>query len=62
MAQIWLHFIAITEHPGGRTLYTDEIDIYAGPLTCAVVAFARFFYRYRQTRWRMVVKGLNAPE
>ena len=55
MAEIWWHFIAVDDYTGGRTLYTDEIDIYAGPLTGVVAAFARFFYRYRQTRWRRVI-------
>ena len=59
MAEIWLHYIAVDDYPGGRTLYTDEIDIYAGPLTGVVAAFARFFYRYRQTRWQTVIRKIK---
>ena len=43
----------------GRTLYTDDVDIYAGPLTTAVAAFAYFFYRYRQTRWQQLAPTLG---
>jgi ligand-binding SRPBCC domain-containing protein len=57
MAEVWWHYVAVEEYPGARTLYTDEIDIYAGPLTGVVACFARFFYRYRQTRWRRVLSG-----
>ncbi len=57
IAEIWWHFISVADYAGGRTLYTDEIDIYAGPLTDIVAGFARFFYCYRQTRWRDVVQG-----
>ena len=57
MAEVWWHYVAVEDYPGARTLYTDEIDIYAGPLTGVVASFARFFYRYRQTRWRSVVRG-----
>jgi ligand-binding SRPBCC domain-containing protein len=59
VAKIWWHFISVNEYPAGQTLYTDEIDIYAGPLTGVVAAFARFFYRYRQTRWRTVIRKIN---
>jgi hypothetical protein len=59
IAKVWRHFIAVTGYPGGRTLYTDEIDIYAGALTTAVAAFARLFYRYRQTRWHTVIRRLE---
>lgn len=60
MAEIWRHTITIEEAPGGRTRYTDIIDIYAGPLTGAVAAFARVFYRYRQTRWQAVLREQQA--
>jgi ligand-binding SRPBCC domain-containing protein len=59
MAEIWWHFISVSDHSDGRTLYTDEIDIYAGPLTGVVAAFARFFYRYRQTRWQTVIRNIK---
>jgi hypothetical protein len=60
MAKIWRHTITLNDAPGGRTRYTDIIDIYAGPLTGAVAAFARVFYRYRQTRWRAVRRDQRA--
>lgn len=54
LAQVWNHRIVVEPAPGGGTRYTDEIGIYAGPLTLLVAAFAHFFYRYRQTRWQML--------
>jgi ligand-binding SRPBCC domain-containing protein len=60
IAEIWRHTITLNDAPGGRTRYTDIIDIYAGALTGAVAAFARFFYRYRQTRWRAVLRNRHA--
>ncbi len=57
MAEVWWHYIAVEDYPEGRTLYTDEIDIYAGAMTEVVACFARFFYEYRQTRWRRVLSG-----
>jgi ligand-binding SRPBCC domain-containing protein len=57
MTEVWWHFIAVEAYSGERTLYTDEIDIYAGAMTGVVACFARFFYGYRQTRWRRVLSG-----
>lgn len=59
-AEVWSHHITVAPHPGGRTLYTDEVDIYAGERTWFIAGFARLFYCYRQTRWRAVVQEINA--
>jgi hypothetical protein len=58
-AQVWNHTIWVQDTGNGRTLYTDDVDIYAGPLTTAVAAFASFFYRYRQTRWQQIAPELG---
>ena len=47
---------------GGRTLYSDDIEIEAGILTLPVVLFAHWFYRHRQRRWRTVVQRLAANQ
>ena len=46
----------------GRTRYSDEVLIEAGLLTCFVWAFAQWFYRHRQRRWRHVAQRLVAAE
>ena len=58
-AQVWNHTIWVQDTGNGRSLYTDDVDIYAGPLTEAVAAFAYFFYRYRQTRWQQLAPALG---
>lgn len=58
LAQVWDHHIALEPYGLDATLYTDEVIIYAGELTPIVAWFARFFYRYRQTRWQRLARGL----
>ncbi|WP_067690163.1 hypothetical protein [Erythrobacter sp. AP23] len=57
LAKTWDHWIFIRPAPGGRTHYTDRIDVAAGILTPFVLAFARFFYAHRQRRWRRLLRG-----
>jgi hypothetical protein len=45
----WDHKI-ILEGSDGGSLYTDEVQIHAGPLTLAAWLFANVFYRHRQRR------------
>ena len=54
----WHHRITIDERGPWRSFYTDEIDIKAGVLTPLVWAYAQFFYRYRQRRWRKLARRL----
>jgi len=56
--RVWDHLISVREAPGGRTRYSDEIEIHAGPLTPLVWLFANCFYRHRQRRWRRVARRL----
>jgi ligand-binding SRPBCC domain-containing protein len=51
----WDHWIAI-EDVGGKTRYTDEVEIEAGVLTPFIWGFAAVFYRWRQHRWRRFVR------
>jgi hypothetical protein len=55
----WDHCLRVRPAAGGRTLYTDEIDIDAGLLTPVVWLFAYWFYRHRQMRWRNVARRLR---
>ena len=54
----WDHLIRIRPTPDGQTLYSDEVEISAGVLTPLVWAFAQWFYRHRQRRWRRVARRL----
>jgi hypothetical protein len=54
IAQLWRHRIAVQPYGQIQTLYTDQIDLYAGPQTGAVASFARLFYMFRQTRWQQL--------
>ncbi len=67
----WNHLIKIEPllaggtsggQPRHRCLYTDEIEIRAGPLTALVWLYAHGFYRYRQRRWRKLARRLESSE
>lgn len=56
----WDHRITLQPLPGGRTLYTDEVEVVARHLpwlmTPVSAAFAWVFYRHRQRRWRQLAR------
>lgn len=56
----WDHVISVNRAPGGRTHYSDEIEIDAGLLTPIVWLYANIFYRHRQRRWRRIARRLAA--
>lgn len=56
----WDHRIFVRPAPGGKTQYTDEVEIEAGLLTPFVWAFAAVFYRWRQRRWKTYLKRRQA--
>jgi hypothetical protein len=52
----WDHRITI--RPAGEgTLYTDRVEVQAGPLTPLVWAFAWIFFRHRHRRWQRLVRS-----
>jgi hypothetical protein len=51
------HRITIRETEDGSTLYTDSIDIGAGLLTPLVWALVAVLFRWRQRRWRRLVRS-----
>lgn len=57
LATVWNHLIAFRETEPGKVHYTDEIEIQAGWLTPAVWLFAYLFYRYRQWRWKKLLRA-----
>jgi hypothetical protein len=56
----WRHRITVDERGPWKSHYADEIKIAAGPLTPFVWAYAQFFYRYRQRRWRKLARTMSA--
>lgn len=58
----WHHTLHVESLPGGRSRYTDTIEIDAGPLTPVVAAYAQVFYRYRQRRWKRLARLLAAAD
>ncbi|MFO0204344.1 MAG: hypothetical protein ACK528_14595, partial [Alphaproteobacteria bacterium] len=55
LVQVWDHLITLEPEEDG-TRYTDRVRIEAGLMTPFVWAFAMVFYRWRQARWRSLVK------
>ena len=62
LMRLWDHRIHVRDLSGGRTAYTDDIEVQARHLpwllTPLAAAFAWVFYRHRQRRWR----ALAAPQ
>jgi hypothetical protein len=54
----WDHLIRLHPTPDGRTRYSDEVGISAGLVTPLAWAFAQWFYRHRQRRWRRIARRL----
>jgi hypothetical protein len=54
----WDHLVSIEPLDGSRSIYRDTIAIDAGPLTFVVWAWANWFYRHRQRRWRALAMTL----
>ena len=55
----WNHLIKIVPATDQRCKYTDQIEIKAGLLTPVVWAYAHVFYRYRQYRWKKLIRRLK---
>jgi hypothetical protein len=56
----WDHDIIVERLDDDRSRYTDRVLIDAGRLTMPVALFAWLFYRYRQHRWRQLVRRAPA--
>jgi ligand-binding SRPBCC domain-containing protein len=52
----WDHIIAVRPMDEDSVIYRDEVELDAGLLTLPVFAFAAIFYRWRQHRWRRLVR------
>ena len=56
MLRVWNHTLHVEPTDGGRSRYADTVEIDAGRLTPVVVRGAREIFRYRQRRWRRLVR------
>ncbi len=52
---VWNHEIILRELDGGRTSYTDRVELFAGWKTPFVYAWATLFYAHRQRKWRKLL-------
>jgi hypothetical protein len=52
----WDHLICIKQINKEQCLYSDEIEINAGPMTIWIWAWANWFYRHRQSRWKKLIR------
>src|SRR5690625_5227284 len=60
LVPVWNHLIKVEEHDAGCSRYTDDVEIGAGWLTPLMWLYAHVFYRYRQWRWRSLLRRENA--
>jgi len=56
LARVWNHTIRFRQTANGTVNYADRIEIQAGILTPVIWAFAHFFYRHRQRRWKALLQ------
>lgn len=54
----WVHDIVVEPVDDRRCRYTDRVTVDAGWATLPVAAFAWWFYRVRQRRWRRLAREL----
>jgi hypothetical protein len=58
----WNHTLHVEPLGTQRSRYSDTVEIDAGMLTRAVARIAVVIYRYRQRRWRRLVRKHLLPE
>lgn len=62
VVKVWKHDLHVEPAGEQRCRYSDTIEIAAGRFTRVVASLARLFYRYRQRRWRRLVRRHLLPE
>jgi ligand-binding SRPBCC domain-containing protein len=55
----WDHDIEVEPIDSTSCRYRDRIQIEAGIVTPVIAAYARWFYRMRQRRWRAMARAMN---
>lgn len=56
LVPVWDHLITIKPVSANECQYADIVDIGAGILTPFIWLYAHIFYRYRQARWKRLIK------
>jgi hypothetical protein len=62
LLRVWNHTLHAEPVDDRRCRYSDTVDIDAGPLTGVVAVVGTLIYRYRQMRWRRLVRRQLSPE
>jgi hypothetical protein len=62
LVRTWNHGISVKKLSDNCCNYTDEIEIDAGIFTLLIWIYAQIFYRYRQKRWRRLVKRFGQEQ
>lgn len=57
----WNHTLRVEPAGDERCVYSDTVDIDAGPLTGMVARASERIYRYRQRRWHKLVRNHLLP-
>ncbi|OBK92700.1 hypothetical protein A5645_23290 [Mycobacterium asiaticum] len=61
LLKAWNHTLHVEPIDAHSCRYSDTVDIDAGRMTGVVVAVAHGIYRYRQRRWRKLVRRHMSP-
>lgn len=56
VVKTWNHTISIQSVDNNSCYYADDVEIKTGIFTPLIWLYAHVFYRYRQLRWRFLVK------
>ncbi|MAI31015.1 hypothetical protein J3362_13260 [Marinobacter sp. NFXS11] len=56
LVPVWDHVIRVSPNGNEACTYLDEVEIKAGVLTVMVWLYAQILYRYRQLRWRILLR------
>lgn len=56
---LWNHTIKVVPVGDRSCIYLDDVEVKAGVLTIFVWAYAQLFYRYRQLRWRTLLRRVR---
>jgi len=55
----WNHFIQVSPCEKQTCTYVDDVEIRAGVFTVLMWLYAHIFYRYRQLRWRVLLRNFT---
>ncbi len=56
IVSVWKHLIRLEPTETNKTVYTDEVVLYAGIFTYFAALWSISFYRHRQRKWGKIVE------